>query len=106
MKCARLRDSRGCIARCRIDTSLNSKEATMRRLVLCGMVVAAPLLAGCGAENIQGASCASRNALRADAAAHSAPVYTYTRIAYRIATATTARANQAGGELVRRDDDR
>src|SRR5437667_12716558 len=90
MKCARLRDSRGGIAHRRIDTSLNSKEATMRRLVLCGMVVSAPLLAGCGAENIQGPSFTSRDALLAHAATHSAPVYTYTRIAYPAATATTS----------------
>src|SRR5881296_2577000 len=94
------RDSRGCSARRRIDTSLNSKEATMRQLVLCGMVVSAPLLAGCGAENIQGPSFTSRDALLAHAAAHSAPVYTYTRIAYPSATATTAWGINAGGDYV------
>src|SRR2546428_6177803 len=94
------RDSRGCSARRRIDTALNSKEATMRRLTLCGMVVSAPLLAGCGAENIQGPSSASRNALLANAAARSAPVYTYTRIAYPGATATTAWGINDGGEVV------
>src|SRR5947207_12232196 len=95
-----LRDSRGCSARRRIDTSLNSKEATMRRLVLCGMVVSAPLLASCGAENVQGPSFESRDALLAHAAAHSAPVYTYTRIAYPAATATTAWGINAGGDVV------
>src|SRR5438046_10641278 len=100
MKCARPRDSRGCIAHRRIDTSLNSKEATMRRLVLCGMVVSAPLLAGCGAENIQGPSFASRDALLADAGAHAAPVYTYRSIAYPGATATTAWGINAGGDVV------
>src|SRR5436190_21294323 len=98
MKCARPRDSRGCIAHRRIDTSLNSKEATMRRLVLCGMVVSAPLLAGCGAENAQGSSFEPRNALLADAAAHSAPVYTYRSIAYPDAPATTPWGINAGGD--------
>ncbi len=72
----------------------------MRRLVLCGMVVSAPLLAGCGAENVQGPSFESRDALLAHAAAHSAPVYTYTRIAYPAATATTAWGINAGGDVV------
>src|SRR2546430_7186882 len=72
----------------------------MRRLVLCGMVVSAPLLAGCGAENIQGPSFASRDALLADAAAHSAPVYTYRSVAYPGATATTAWGINAGGDVV------
>src|SRR5437667_10247974 len=94
------RDSRGCSARRRIDTSPKSKEATMRRLVLCGMVVSAPLLAGCGAENIQGPSFASRDTLLADAAAHSAPVYTYRSIAYAGAPATTAGGMNAGGDVV------
>src|SRR5438046_8848156 len=98
MKCARPRDSRGCIAHRRIDTSLNSKEATMRRLVLCGMVVSAPLLAGCGAENIQEPSFTSRDALLAHAAAHSAPVYMYPIIEYPAATATTAWRIKPGRE--------
>src|SRR5439155_24067048 len=105
MKCARPRDSRGCIAHRRIDTSLNSKEATMRRLMFCGMVVSAPRLAGCGAENVQGPSFTSRDALLAHAAAHSPRAYMDTRIGYPSATATPARGINAGGDVGGDDGD-
>ena len=72
----------------------------MRRLLLCGMAGAAALLAGCRAEDIQGPSFAAREARLDDAAAQSAPTYSYERIAYPNATATTAWGINASGDVV------
>src|SRR3989454_9703231 len=75
-------------------------DVTMRRLLLCGMAGAAALLAGCGAEDIQGPSFAAREARLDDAAAQSAPTYSYETIAHPNATATTAWGINASGDVV------
>src|SRR5437773_3347886 len=83
-----------------VESLSPSKDATMRRLLLCGMAGAAALLAGCRAEDIQGPSFAAREAQLDDAAAQSAPTYSYERIAYPNATATTAWGINASGDVV------